>query len=144
MQRTVDFEKGEYILREFEVADCAYVVMQGEVGIFKHGADNTIIPLGIVKAGEDLGELGVVSGQHRTAEAIALTSVTAVKITKEVLDLELSKAPSWISALLIGLSERLAKTDELLRVHQAKDAALLAKIEPVVKMHLTAGKRRVS
>lgn len=144
MQRTVSFEKGDYILREFDVADCAYIVMQGEVGIFKQGPNETIIPLGIIKAGEYLGELGVVSGQNRTAEAIALTSVTAVKITKEVLDLELSKAPSWISALLIGMSERLAKTDELLRVHQAKDASLLARIEPVVKMHLTTSRRKSS
>lgn len=144
MQQPIEFEKGEYILREYEVADCAYVVMQGEVGIFKRGPKDEIIPLGIVKAGEYLGELGIVSGKTRSAEAIALTSVTAVKINKEIIEQELSKAPAWVSALLIGLSERLTKADELLRTHMAADPSLLQRIQPVVQMNLTEGKRRLA
>jgi CRP-like cAMP-binding protein len=136
MQQPIEFEKGEYILREFEVADCAYVILQGDVGIFKRGAADEIIPLGIIKAGEYLGELGVVSGKTRSAEAIALTAVTVVKITKEILETELSKAPAWVSALLIGLAERLAKADELLKKHQTSDPALLQIIQPVVQLHL--------
>jgi CRP-like cAMP-binding protein len=142
MQQPIEFEKGEYILREFELADCAYVILQGEVGVFKRGPNDEIVPLGIVKAGEYLGELGIVSGKTRSAEAIALNQVTVVKITKEILESELNKAPAWVSALLIGLAERLAKTDELLRKHQASDPALLEKIKPVVGLHLTQGKRR--
>ncbi len=140
MQKPLEFEKGNYILREFEVADCAYVILQGEVGIFKRGEGDEIIPLGIIKAGEYLGELGVVSGKTRSAEAIALTPVTAVKITKEILESELSKAPAWVSALLIGLAERLSKADELLRKHQTLDPGLLEKIKPVTQLNLTLGK----
>jgi len=141
MQKPTEFEKGQYILREFEVADCAYVILQGEVGIFKRGTSDEIIPLGIIKTGEYLGELGVVSGKVRSAEAIALTPVTVVKITREILETELSKAPAWVSALLIGMAERLAKADDLIRKHQTSDQILLQKIEPVVLMHLTQGKK---
>lgn len=144
MQQTIEFEKGDYILREYEVADCAYVILQGEVGIFKRGPNDDIVPLGIVKAGEYLGELGVVSGKTRSAEAIALTSVSVVKITREILEDELSKAPAWLSALLIGLAERLEKADELLRKHQTTDAALLQRIKPVVQMRLTQGHRKLA
>ncbi len=144
MQQPIEFERGEYILREFEIADCAYVILQGEVGIFKRGPCDEIIPLGIVKAGEYLGELGVVSGKTRSAEAIALETVTVVKITKEILESELSKTPAWVSALLIGLAERLVKADELLRKHQTADPALLLKIQPAVQMHLTNGKRSIA
>ncbi len=142
MQQPIEIRKGEYILREFEVADCAYVILQGEVGVFKRGPNDEIIPLGIVKAGEYLGELGIVSGGTRSAEAIALNEVTVVKITKDILEKELNKAPAWVSALLIGLAERLAKADELLRKHQASDPVLLQKIQPVVQLHLTQGKRK--
>lgn len=142
MQQPIDFKQGEYILREFEVADCAYVILQGEVGVFKRGTNDEIIPLGIVKAGEYLGELGIVSGRTRSAEAIALNEVTVVKITKEILESELNKAPAWVSALLIGLAERLSKTDELLRKHLATDPALLQKIQPAVQMHLIQAKRK--
>jgi len=139
MQKPMDFEVGQYILREFEVADCAYVILSGEVGIFKRGEGQDIVPLGIIKTGEYLGELGVVSGKVRSAEAIALTPVTAVKITREILETELSKAPAWVSALLIGMAERLAKADELLRKHQTSDQILLQKIQPILQRNLTQG-----
>ncbi len=142
MQKPMEFEQGQYILREFEIADCAYVVLQGEVGIFKRGADNEIIPLGIIKTGEYLGEIGVVSGKVRSAEAIAITPVTVVKITREILEVELAKAPAWVSALLIGMAERLAKADDLIQRHQTADQTLLQKILPVVQMHLTQGKQK--
>lgn len=141
MQKPIEFEKGQYILREFEIADCAYVVLQGEVGIFKRGTKDEIIPLGIIKTGEYLGELGVVSGKVRSAEAIALSPVSVVKITREILETELGKAPAWVSALLMGMAERLAKADDLIRKHQTSDAMLLEKILPVVQMHLAQGKR---
>lgn len=144
MQKPIEFEKGSYILREYEVADCAFVILQGEVGIFKRGENDEIIPLGIIKAGEYLGELGVVSGKTRSAEAIALSSVTAVKITREILEAELSKAPAWVSALLIGLAERLSKADDLLRKHQTLDPNLLQKIQPIVQMNLTTSRKQVS
>lgn len=141
MQQPIEFEVGNYILREYEVADCAYVILKGEVGVFKRGLNEDIIPLGIIKAGEYLGELGVVSGKTRSAEAIALTPVTAVKITKEILESELNKAPAWVSALLIGLAERLSKVDELLRKHQTHDSGLLEKIKPILELHNNAAKR---
>lgn len=141
MQKPMEFEKGQYILREFEIADCAYVVLQGEVGIFKRGTKDEIIPLGIIKTGEYLGELGVVSGKVRSAEAIALSPVSVVKITRVILEMELSKAPAWVSALLIGMAERLAKADDLIRNHQTSDPTLLEKILPAVQMHLAQSKK---
>lgn len=144
MHKSFEYRKGEYILREYEKADCAYVILQGEVGVFKRGPRDEIIPLGILKAGEYLGELGVVAGKTRSAEAIALTPVTVVKITGEILEQELAKAPAWVSALLIALAERLAKADELLGRLNSPDPTLLKAIEPVVRMELTSGKRKLA
>jgi CRP-like cAMP-binding protein len=144
LKNQINYDVGEFILREHDVADCAYVIMQGEVGIYKNGASGEIIPLGIVKPGEYLGELGIVSGQTRSAEAIALTPVSVVKITKDLLDQELSKVPPWVSALLLGLAERLVKADDLLRKHQTSDGQLLARIQPAVKQSLISGKRKIS
>ena len=141
MQHSIDFQKGEYILREYEEANCAYVILQGEVGVFKRGPQQEIIPLGILKAGEYLGELGIVSGKVRSAEAIAITPVTVVRITGEILEKELNKAPAWISALLIALAERLMKADELLGRMNVPDQTLLQKIEPVVNLQLTPPRR---
>lgn len=144
MKNQIYYEVGEFILREDDIADCAYVIMQGEVGIYKNGEKGEIIPLGIVKPGEYLGELGIVSGQTRSAEAIAITPVTVVKITKELLDHELNKVPPWVSALLMGLAERLVKADELLLKHQTSDKQLLARIEPAVKLSLMSSQRKIS
>jgi CRP-like cAMP-binding protein len=144
VKNQLNYDVGEFILREHDLADCAYVIMQGEVGIYKNGAAGEIIPLGIIKAGEYLGELGIVSGQTRSAEAIALTPVSVVKITKELLDHELNKVPPWVSALLLGLAERLVRADELLRKHQATDSQLLARIAPAVKLSLIASQRKSS
>jgi CRP-like cAMP-binding protein len=144
MKNQFNYDVGEFILREHDVADAAYVIMQGEVGIYKNGKAGEIIPLGIIKAGEYLGELGIVFGHTRSAEAIALTPVSVVKITKDLLDQELSKVPPWVSALLLGLAERLVKADELLRKNQATDAQLLLRIEPIVKLSLMSSQRKTS
>ncbi|MEY4616003.1 MAG: hypothetical protein RJB66_963 [Pseudomonadota bacterium] len=141
MQSAIEFKAGDYILREFEKADCAYVILQGEVGIFKRGPNNEIIPLGILKAGEYLGELGIVSGKNRSAEAISLTPVTVVKITGEILERELEKVPGWVSALLVSLAERLVHADELVGRLNVSDPGLLQKIEPAVQMHLAQSKK---
>jgi CRP-like cAMP-binding protein len=144
LKNQINYEVGDFILREHELADCAYVIMQGEVGIYKNGPDGEIVPLGIVKPGEYLGELGIVSGQTRSAEAIAITPVSVVKITKELLDQELGKVPPWVSALLMGLAERLLKADELLLKHQTSDKQLLSRIEPAVKVSLMSSQRKIS
>ncbi len=144
MKNQKDYSVGEFILRENDVADCAYVIMSGEVGIYKNGLKGKIIPLAVLKAGEYLGELGVVTGQTRTAEAIALTPVSVVRITKGILEDELSKAPAWVAALLLGLIERLVRADELLRKHQTSDEILLQKIEPVVKNTLLVSKKKAA
>jgi CRP-like cAMP-binding protein len=144
MKNQLNYDVGEFILREHDVADCAYVIMQGEVGIYKNGPEGEIIPLGIIKPGEYLGELGIVSGHTRSAEAIAITPVAVVKITKDLLDQELGKVPPWVSALLLGLAERLVRADDLLRKHQASDGQLLARIEPAVKQSLVSSQRRIS
>jgi CRP-like cAMP-binding protein len=141
MQSAIEFKTGDYILREFEKADCAYVILHGEVGIFKRGPNDEIIPLGILKAGEYLGELGIVSGKSRSAEAIALSPVAVVKITGEILERELSKVPGWVSALLVSLAERLLHADELLGRLNIPDPNLLQKIEPAVHRNLAQSKR---
>lgn len=141
MQRPIEFQKGEFILREFEEADCAYIILQGEVGIYKRGPNDEIVPLGILKAGEYLGELGILSGRHRSAEAIALGVVKVLRLTKEVLDEELQKAPPWVSALLFALAERLAKTDEIMSKLNATDKDLLVRIQPAVEAHRLLSKR---
>lgn len=110
----VDYEEGEVIVHEGDASDCAFVIMHGEVGLFKRKTRTEVIKLGTLRAGDYLGELGILSGRPRSAKAIALTSVKVVKITPEMFRAELKKCPTWIALLVKSLATRLSGMDELL------------------------------
>jgi CRP-like cAMP-binding protein len=141
MQNQYEFNQGDYLIREYDESDCAFVIIKGEVGIFKNTSNNEIVPLAIIHAGEYLGELGVFSGHARSAEALALTNVVAFRIPREDLQAELKKVPSWVSALVNSLVERLQRTDELMRKSRTQDPELLSRIKPIVEKYLIASRK---
>jgi CRP/FNR family cyclic AMP-dependent transcriptional regulator len=101
-----EFKPGDLILQEGDPSDVVYETISGEVEIFTKLEDRTII-LGTVKAGEFLGEMGIIEHRPRNASARAKTQVAALRLEKgEFLKL-MSDNPSSAHRLIIRLSERL-------------------------------------
>ena len=77
--KLVTFEAGAVIFREGSTAEDCFVITQGKVRILKKTHKREEIPLGLVKTGEFLGEMAMISGERRSASAVAVTRVKAIK-----------------------------------------------------------------
>jgi CRP-like cAMP-binding protein len=108
-----EYKPGDLILQEGDPSDVIYETISGEVEIFTKQEGRTII-LGTVKAGEFLGEMGIIEHRPRNASARAKTQVSALRLEKwEFLKL-MSGNPSSAHRLMIRLSERLRALNEKL------------------------------
>jgi CRP-like cAMP-binding protein len=77
--KTVFFDANTVIFREGTSATDCWLIVRGKVQVLKNTQDGES-PLAVVKAGEFLGEMAMISGERRSASALALTKVEAVLI----------------------------------------------------------------
>ena len=68
---TINFKKGEDIIKEGTLGDCAYIIERGSVEVSKltsHGEKQT---LGVLEKSEIFGEMGLIDGLPRSATVTA-------------------------------------------------------------------------
>ena len=89
-----------------EPADTAYFIETGEIDIMVQGLgpDKKIATL---KAGEIVGEMGVIDGDFRSATAIAKTKTRVRVIDRKVITDMLNSATPGVKALLNSMMQRL-------------------------------------
>lgn len=114
----VDFQEGEYLIRQGEEADSLYFIEMGIVSIHLESKDQERIRLKTLGLGTAVGELGLYTRTKRTASAIAETPVTAYCLNQAALSEMKEKEPElavtfheFIARLL---SERLIATTRAL------------------------------
>lgn len=106
------FKKGDRIFQENEKPRNMYIILDGRVSI-QMGALKTRI--GIVKKGETLGELSLLSFRPHSASAVAETAVEAVSLHFEDLSQLIRLRPdigvAIYRSLASGLGEKLLRSD---------------------------------
>ena len=83
---TITFKKGDDIIEEGTLGDCAYIVEQGSVEVSKvtpHGEKQV---LGVLKKSEIFGEMGLIDGLPRCATVTALENCVLSVCSKETFD----------------------------------------------------------
>jgi CRP-like cAMP-binding protein len=118
---------GEVIFREGDAASGMYAVLGGKVRIITSNRGREAALAG-VNPGECFGEMAVVDGAPRSATAMA-ASICAVRFipTDPLLDL-MERVPLIPMRMLILLSERQRRSNELIAELMAK----LSRTEPVL------------
>ena len=76
----ITVEQGDYVFRQGDIGECAYVVVEGEVAII--AGERKIAALA---SGDCFGEMSLVDGLPRSASAIATTQVHALTMTEHAL-----------------------------------------------------------
>ena len=115
--KLVTFEAGAVIFREGSKATNCYVVTQGKVRIYKKTNKGETFPLGLVKPGEFFGEMAMLSGERRSASAIASTRVKAIVIEHADFVALLKEQHPFASRLSLQISTLLAtRCHHLLRL----------------------------
>ncbi len=92
--------EGQYIFREGESGDLAFVVLEGKVEI-SHVVENENMPIGTVVKGGMFGEMALIDNGLRMASARAIESdVEVLVISREVFHKKLESADPFHRALI--------------------------------------------
>jgi signal transduction histidine kinase len=91
----LQFDEGERIFNEGDAGDCLYLLCKGSVRISKTGRGAQQETLGFIQAGHFFGEMALIDGKPRSAQATATGQPTVLaRVDREIFDLILARAPS--------------------------------------------------
>lgn len=115
MIHTKRYASGEVVFREGDPGDSMLVVMRGHVRILTTADDGKGIILAMLGPGEVIGEIALLSGGERSAEAISEGAVELAVLSKRDLIPYLERNPKICIRLLRILALRLRDTSETLK-----------------------------
>jgi len=107
---TVDFKKGEDIIEEGTLGDCAYIIEQGSVEVSKltpHGEKQV---LGVLEKSEIFGEMGLIDGLPRCATVTALGNCVVSVCSRETFNSLADHNPESLLPIFKVLVRRLRST----------------------------------
>tara|TARA_Y100000590_G_scaffold93807_1_gene106305 strand:+ start:6046 stop:6417 length:372 start_codon:yes stop_codon:yes gene_type:complete len=109
-QQQLLFTKGKEILKEGDVSENAYIILEGEVEVKKRMPDGKEKLLATLSENELFGECGLVDSLPRTATCIAKTDVYVATVTKENYAELLKDKPQALIPILRIVIDRLRGT----------------------------------
>jgi len=111
------YRAGEPVFREGDPGTAFYVVETGEVKILLGGSEGKEVVLALFGPGEFFGELALLDGEPRSADAVVTTAAELLILVREDFLRFLRDMPGVAVNMLASLSRRLRRTDRL--VHDA-------------------------
>lgn len=106
------FSPGHVIVQQGDVADAAYIIVEGSCDVVKaNGSERLVVRR--LGPGEVFGETAVLTGEPRTASVVAVDEVTVKVVTRDALERELGQK-SWASTFVRALAQRFRDVDEQL------------------------------
>jgi CRP/FNR family cyclic AMP-dependent transcriptional regulator len=115
------FEAGEALFRQGDPSDVALQILSGSVDVLREVGDDAIV-LGTVRAGEFVGEMGVLEGRTRSATVRAAGPVEAELIERQAVLDRVSDEPELARKLLLRMSARLRDVEDTLTGLYARDS----------------------
>ena len=110
-----DYPKSARIFRYGDPGDAMYLIDIGKVEISITDADGANVTLADLEAGDFFGDMAMLDGQGRSANATAVENSRLAKLTREDFLAFMQSDPGVTLELLTALTNRLRRTDELLR-----------------------------
>ncbi len=107
-------KKGEVLFRKGSEGNALYVIKSGSIRISLTSRDGDEITLAVFSEGDFLGEMALLDGMPRSADAVALEPTEVLVLSRTAFIGFLKKNEEAIDAILCALSMRLRKTDDLL------------------------------
>jgi CRP-like cAMP-binding protein len=129
----IRFKPGDLLFREHDAGQFFYVIQAGQVEVFKIRGQ-TKVPLAVLNPGQCVGEFSALDGKRRSATALALTEVLAIRVNSDTLDAQIRRNPAWFRTITFSLVERLRQTNEILRRNCIVDEELVNMIASIQKL----------
>ena len=105
---TLVFKKGDVIFRQGDYSEVMFDIAKGKVGVFADYETETVQQLAELKAGDFLGEMGMIEVYPRSATAVALEDdTTLTEIGEDDLNEFFKDKPEKLLQIMKQMSERL-------------------------------------
>jgi len=127
--RTRTLEAGQTVFCEGDAPDGLYVVLAGEVRIYKRNDDGTEVDLLTARAGEYFGELALIDSGARSASVASLTPCEFFVLERETFLGLLAKSPRLLAATLSNLSQAVRTTSERVLRETLQQQAIRTEME---------------
>ncbi|MEA1832768.1 Crp/Fnr family transcriptional regulator [Methylobacterium durans] len=109
----VHFEPGQRFFSQGDVADAAYLILEGSAAVSIDGAQGPF-RLALLTENALVGEMGILADQPRSATVTAETATTALRVDRGVFLELLSQFPQISIAVMRELALRLEQTNQAL------------------------------
>jgi CRP/FNR family transcriptional regulator, cyclic AMP receptor protein len=106
------YAEGEVIFLEGDLGDSLYVIDSGAVAIALVSSDGRELELAKLSDGDVFGELALLDGARRSAQARALTATTLLRLDRADFLRALRWDPRIAEALVVMLAQRLRRDTE--------------------------------
>jgi CRP/FNR family transcriptional regulator, cyclic AMP receptor protein len=107
------FDPDAILFRQGDPSDAVILILSGSAEVLRESGDDAIV-LGTVRAGEFVGEMGVLEGRVRSATVRAAESVEAEMIERQAFLERVSAEPELARKLLLRMSARLRDVEDML------------------------------
>src|SRR5882724_11906250 len=115
LMETLDCETGTFLFRAGDSGDAMYVIEHGKVRICVQAADGHQVTLTEFGRGDFFGEMALLGGQRRSADALVAEGARLAVLSREHFLSFMRRNPNVALEMLTALANRLRHTDELLR-----------------------------
>jgi len=116
-----DYPESATVVRKGDPGDAMYLIDLGKVCISITDADGQTVTLAELGPGDFFGEMSMLDGQGRSANAVATENARLAKLTRDDFLSFMRSDPHVTLEMLTALTARLRRTDELLRHRVARN-----------------------
>ena len=115
------FTGGQYLMKEGEEADEAYLINKGKVQAYRQTDGGNKLVLGTLTEGDIVGEMALITDDKRSATVKALEDTEVSVLTKDILSRNLRKLPPYIEKIMATLTRRLQTANIVIHPHLVTD-----------------------
>src|SRR5262245_26063372 len=108
----VSLPAGATLFRKGDAGNCMYALLEGRLQIYLEDAGGHSVVLRVLENGDFFGEMALLDGDARSANAITLTACTLFQLERGPFHDLLGDSPQLRSELLASLSARIRATSE--------------------------------
>jgi uncharacterized membrane protein len=112
---SLDCKAGTFLFRTGDEGDAMYVIEHGKVRICVRATDGHEVTLTELQRGDFFGDMALLDGQRRSADAIVAEDARLAMLSREHFLSFMRSNPNVALEMLTTLANRLRHTDELLR-----------------------------
>src|SRR5437762_8621759 len=112
---TLDCEAHKVLFRAGDAGDAMYLIESGKVRICVQATDGHEVTLTELQYGDFFGEMALLDGQRRSADAVVAEDARLAVLSREHFLSFMRSSPDVALEMLTALANRLRRTDELLR-----------------------------